>query len=78
MGKCKNPVDKDKIFGALVTNLFRAFDYLNHELLTAQLRALLLQTRTKLRKSFKGILNNCKLQKKKKLENHSRKVKPPK
>ena len=37
--KWKNSVDKDKCFGALLTDLSKAFDCLNHELLTAKLNA---------------------------------------
>ena len=37
--KCKNAVDKGKCFGALQTNLSKAFDCLSHELLIAQLHA---------------------------------------
>ena len=33
----KNAVDKGKIFGALLTDLFMAFDCLNHELLIVKL-----------------------------------------
>ena len=39
LGKWKNAVDKGKIYGALLTNLFKAFDCLNHELLIANLSA---------------------------------------
>ena len=35
--KWKNSVDKGKAFGALLTDLSKAFDCLNHELLTAKL-----------------------------------------
>ena len=35
--KWKTAVDKVKVFGALLTNLLKAFDYLNHELLIAKL-----------------------------------------
>ena len=37
--KWKNAVDKGKMFGALLTNLSKAFDCLNHELLIAKLNA---------------------------------------
>ena len=37
--KWKNSVDKSKSFGALLTDLSKAFDCLNHELLTAKLNA---------------------------------------
>ena len=37
--KWKNSVDKGKSFGALLTNLSKAFDYLDHELLTSKLNA---------------------------------------
>ena len=36
LGKWKNSVDKGKFFGALLTDLSKAFDCLNHELLTAK------------------------------------------
>ena len=32
----KNSVDKDKVFGALVTDISKAFDCFNYELLTAK------------------------------------------
>ena len=35
----KRPVDKRKVFGALLTDLSEAFDYFEHELLTAKLNA---------------------------------------
>ena len=37
--KWKNSVDKGKAFGALLTDLSKAFDCLDHELLTAKLNA---------------------------------------
>ena len=37
--KWKNSVDKGKSFGALLTHLSKAFDCLDHELLTAKLNA---------------------------------------
>ena len=37
--KWKNSVDKGKVFGALLTDLSKAFDCLNHELFTAKLNA---------------------------------------
>ena len=38
-GKCESSADKGKIFGALLTNLFKVFDCLNHELLIAERNA---------------------------------------
>ena len=35
----KRPVDKSKVFGALLTDLSEAFDYFEHELLTTKLNA---------------------------------------
>ena len=35
----KNSVDKDKVFGALVTDISKAFDCFNDELLTAKRNA---------------------------------------
>ena len=37
--KWKNSVDKGKVFGALLTDLSKAFDCPDHELLTAKLHA---------------------------------------
>ena len=37
--KWKNAVDKGKIFGALLTDLSKAFDSLSHDLLIAKLNA---------------------------------------
>ena len=37
--KCKNCVDKGKFFRAYLADLSRAFDCLDHELLTAKLNA---------------------------------------
>ena len=37
--KWKNSVDKGKVFGALLTDLSKAFDCLDHELLTAKFNA---------------------------------------
>ena len=37
--KWKNAVDKSKMFGVLLTDLFKASDCLNHELLIAKLNA---------------------------------------
>ena len=39
LDKSKNSVDKDRSFGALLTDLSKAFDCLVHELLTAGLKA---------------------------------------
>ena len=39
IGKWKNPVDKGKMFGALLTDLSKAFDRLNHEFLIVKLSA---------------------------------------
>ena len=39
LGKWKNAVDTGKMFGALLTNLSKAFDCLNHDLLIAKLNA---------------------------------------
>ena len=35
----KNATDKNKVFGALLTDLSKAFDYLCYDLLIAQLHA---------------------------------------
>ena len=37
--KWKSPVDKRKYFGALLTDLSKAFNCLSHDLLTAKLHA---------------------------------------
>ena len=37
--KWKNAVDKGKVFGALLTDLSKAFDCLPHELIVAKLNA---------------------------------------
>ena len=37
--KCKRSVDEDKVFGALLTDLSKAFDCLDYELLIANLNA---------------------------------------
>ena len=37
--KCKRAVDSGQMFGALLTDLFKAFDCLSHELLIAKLNA---------------------------------------
>ena len=39
LDKWKNSTDKGKAFGALLTDLSKAFDCLDHELLTAKLNA---------------------------------------
>ena len=39
IGKWKNAVDKGKMFGALLTDLSKAFDCLNHEFLIVKLSA---------------------------------------
>ena len=37
--KWKNAADKEKVFGALLTDLSKAFDCLPHELIIAELNA---------------------------------------
>ena len=37
--KGKRSIDRSKVFGALLTNLSKAFDCLNHDLLIARLNA---------------------------------------
>ena len=39
LDKWKNSTDKSKAFGALLTDLSKAFDCLDHELLIAKLKA---------------------------------------
>ena len=36
---CKRPVNKSKIYDALLTDFSKAFDWLDHQLLTAKLNA---------------------------------------